>query len=165
MKPLSAGSEIDSYCTKCRMDLGHRVVAMVAGAPKRVVCLTCNSEHNYRAPRTLKSNNTKDLGVRSRSDRASVPPKAPSASGGGSGGVRAASKAKAESERYENWASRTLGQAVDAFTRYSMERTFRAGELVLHPKFGEGYVDQVLEGGKVNVMFREGAKVLAHRVS
>ena len=44
-----------------------------------------------------------------------------------------------------------------------MERTFRVGELVIHPKFGEGYVDQVLEGGKVNVMFREGPKVLAHR--
>jgi hypothetical protein len=44
-----------------------------------------------------------------------------------------------------------------------MERSFRLGELVLHPKFGEGYVEQVLEGGKVNVMFRDGPKVLAHR--
>ena len=52
MKSLTAGSEIDAWCTKCRMDLMHRIVAMVQSAPKRVICLTCNSEHNYRAPRT-----------------------------------------------------------------------------------------------------------------
>src|SRR5258706_13789676 len=54
VKPLTAGSEIDAWCTRCRMDLGHRIVAMVGGAPKRVICQTCNSEHNYREPRTLK---------------------------------------------------------------------------------------------------------------
>jgi hypothetical protein len=137
------------------MDLGHRIVAMVGGAPKRVLCLTCNTEHNYRAPKTAKQ---RDVGVRLRGTRGESE-RAPAAA---SGGVRAATKARTEHQRYENWASRTLGKAVDAFTRYSMERTFRVGELVMHPKFGEGYVDQVLEGGKVNVMFREGAKVLAH---
>ena len=48
VKPLTAGSEIDAWCTKCRMDLLHRIVAMVRGRPKRVICMTCNSEHNYR---------------------------------------------------------------------------------------------------------------------
>lgn len=154
MKPLTVASEIDSWCTKCRMDLGHRVVAMVGGAPKRVVCLTCGSEHNYRAPRSAAG---ASAGVRVRAERASGGP-APTQ------GVRVAAKARAENERYEHWASKTLGKAVDAFTRYSMERTFREGELVLHSKFGEGYVEQVLEGGKVSVMFRDGAKTLAHRV-
>lgn len=153
MKPLSAGSEIDAWCTKCRMDLGHRIVAMVGGAPKRVLCLTCNTEHNYRAPKTAKQ---RDPAVRLRGTRGES--EKPAATGG----VRAAAKARTEHQRYEIWASKTLGQAVDAFTRYSMERTFRVGELVMHPKFGEGYVEQVVEGGKVNVMFREGAKVLAH---
>ncbi|MFZ5894135.1 MAG: hypothetical protein ACOY0T_23950 [Myxococcota bacterium] len=157
MKPLTAGSEIDAWCTKCRMDLGHRVVAMVAGAPKRVVCLTCGAEHNYRAPRNEKQSGS-SVHVRSNKSESARP-------SGQSLGARAAAKAKTESQRYEGWASKTLGQAVDAFTRYSMERTFKVGELVIHPKFGEGYVDQVLEGGKVNVMFREGPKVLAHRVS
>jgi hypothetical protein len=140
------------------MDLGHRVVAMVGGTPKRVVCLTCGSEHNYRAPRNASKSSPGVLvrGSNSKSEAPRAPASQPA-------GVRAAQKARAESQRYENWASRTLGQAVDAFTRYSMERTFRVGELVIHPKFGEGYVEQVLEGGKVNVMFRDGPKVLAHR--
>jgi hypothetical protein len=33
---------------------------------------------------------------------------------------------------------------------------------VLHSKFGEGYVAEVHEGGKVSVMFRDGPKTLAH---
>ncbi len=156
MKSLSAASEIDAWCTKCRMDLGHRIVAMVGGAPKRVVCLTCNSEHNYRPPRVA---GKKDVGVHVRgSSQRAESTRAPATAG-----ARAALKARGESQRYESWASKTLGQAVDAFTRYSMERSFREGELVIHPKFGEGYVQQVLEGGKVNVMFRDGAKVLAHQ--
>jgi hypothetical protein len=36
---------------------------------------------------------------------------------------------------------------------------------VLHSKFGEGYVDVVLDGGKISVMFRDGARTLAHRAS
>jgi hypothetical protein len=136
------------------MDLGHRVVALVASVPKRVVCLTCNSEHNYRAPRNERS---QDPGVHVRGGgRAPAPSKPPTA------GARVAQKARVEQERYQHWADKTLGKAVDAFTRYSMERRYREGELVMHPKFGEGYVQEVLEGGKVNVMFREGSKVLAH---
>nr|PZN26346.1 MAG: hypothetical protein DIU78_07960 [Pseudomonadota bacterium] len=134
--------------------LNHRVVAMVGGAPKRVVCLTCGSEHNYRpAPAASRTTVT----VRTRSGE-TVTAKPTSSS------ARTQSRSsRAEQERYESWASRTLGRTVESFSRYSMDRTFQAGELILHPKFGEGYVEQVLEGGKVNVMFRDGPRVLAHR--
>ncbi|HKY40237.1 MAG TPA: hypothetical protein VJN18_30085 [Polyangiaceae bacterium] len=151
MKSLTAGSEIDAYCTRCRMDLGHRIVAMVGGAPKRVICQTCNSEHNYRAPRAPTS-----PGVFIRNKKPE--PKATAAQ-------RVTQKARAEKERQDTWANRTLGKAVDAFTKYGMDRHFREGELILHSKFGEGYVEAVLDGGKVSVMFRDGAKTLAHRAS
>jgi hypothetical protein len=150
VKALTAGSEIDSYCTRCRMDLGHRIVAMVGGAPKRVICLTCNSEHNYREPRTLKSASS----VVIRNTKTEPKPNA---------AQRVTLKAKAEQERHDTWATRALGKPLDAFTKYGMDRHFREGELVLHSKFGEGYVDAVLDGGKVSVMFRDGAKTLAHR--
>lgn len=150
MKPLAAGSEIDAYCTRCRMDLGHRIVAMVGGAPKRVVCQTCNSEHNYREPKTLKTASS----VIVRGKKTEAKPNA---------AQRATQKARAEQERQDNWATRALGKPVDAFTKYAMDRHFKEGELVMHSKFGEGYVDAVLEGAKVSVMFRDGAKTLAHR--
>ena len=153
MKSLTAGAEIDAWCTKCRMDLMHRIVAMVQSAPKRVICLTCNSEHNYRAPRT----ETTASGVHVRA-RNTGPKPSPAA-------ARVTQKARAEKERADSWASKTLGQAVDAFTRYAMDKSFRESELVLHSKFSEGYVDKVLEGAKISIMFRDGAKTLAHRAN
>jgi hypothetical protein len=155
MKALSAGSEIDAWCTKCRLDLGHRIVALVAGVPKRVICQTCGGEHAYHAPRSLPAK----AGVFIRRPNApAATEKRPQPAG-----VRAAQRARVEQERYDAWAERTLGRTVDAFKRYSMDLTLAAGELVLHPKFGEGYVDAVREDGKVSVMFRDGARTLAHR--
>ena len=49
----TVGGEIDAWCTSCRMNLNHRIVAIVRSTPKRVECLTCNKQHNYRAPRGL----------------------------------------------------------------------------------------------------------------
>jgi hypothetical protein len=154
LKALTAGGEIDAWCTKCRMDLGHRIVAMVGGIPKRVICQTCNSQHNYRAPKALKPAN--GVFVRNKAE-----PKEPKTT---TAGARVAQKARTEKERYERWAQKTLGQAVDAFTRYSIEQSFAEGQLVLHSKFGEGYVETVLDPGKVSIMFRDGAKTLAQRV-
>ena len=155
MKALSAGSEIDAWCTRCRMDLGHRIVALVAGVPKRVVCQTCGGEHTYRAPRSAPAK----PGVFIRRGNGAEPAEKKAQPAG----VRAAQKARVEKERYDGWAARTLGRTVDAFKRYSMELTLTQGDLVLHPKFGEGYVDAVREDGKVSVMFRDGARTLAHR--
>ncbi len=145
MKPLTAGSEIDSYCTKCRMDLGHRIVAMVASRPKRVICLTCGSQHNYRAPAS----------EREAARRKTAGPRR-------TAGERITLKAKAEAERVQEWESRIAGQAHDAFERYSMDKKFSAGQLIQHNKFGEGYVVDVMDGGKINIMFRDGVKTLAH---
>lgn len=148
MKPLGAGSEIDSWCTKCRMDLGHRIIAMHQGKPKRVICQTCGSQHNYRAP---------------ASEKASVVRKSPGTPRpAASAAQRVTEKAKAEAERVNSWEKRIAGQAMDAFTRYSIDKTYALGELVTHKKFGEGFVAEVLDGGKVSIMFRDGPRMLAH---
>jgi hypothetical protein len=125
---------------------------MVGGVPKRVICQTCNSEHNYREPKTLKP--ASSVFIRNKKSE----PKPTAAQ-------RVTQKARAEQERHDTWATRALGKPLDAFTKYQMDRHFREGELVLHSKFGEGYVDAVLDGGKVSVMFRDGARTLAHRAS
>jgi len=157
MKALGAGSEIDAWCTWCRMDLGHRIVAMVRGAPKRVICLTCNREHDYRAPHGTRAGGPAVV-VRRGGEPVARESKRPAPAG-----VRASQKAQAEHERYNAWAQRALGKTHDMFTRYTMDRTFALGELVLHPKFGEGYVEVVREDAKISIMFRDGPRTLAHR--
>lgn len=142
MKALSAGSEIDAWCTKCRLDLGHRIIAMVQDRPKRVVCQTCGSQHNYRAPKSL------DVGVTIRKSK-----KTPSRSPSG--------RARAEAERQHEWERRVAGNTLDSFTRYTIDKNFETDELVTHKKFGEGYVVEVLDAHKVTIMFRDGLRTLA----
>ena len=50
---LKVSGEVDSYCTKCKLDLAHRIIAMVGDQPKKVECRTCGSHHLYRRPKSL----------------------------------------------------------------------------------------------------------------
>lgn len=148
-KPLTAGSEIDSFCTRCKMDLGHRIVAMVGGAPKRVICMTCGSEHNYRAPkaapsaprapRKLASDVTRPVGNRSGKDKAR--PRATS-------GLRAEWETKVRSGR--------------PFRRYAATELYEVGDLVAHKNFGEGFVSAKVGKDKVTIVFSDGEKTLIH---
>ncbi len=53
------------------------------------------------------------------------------------------------------------GRADGDFVDYAPTRTFARGDVVSHAKFGRGYVVSV-ESGRVEVLFAEGAKKLAH---
>ena len=53
MSKTAVGSDVEAYCTKCKMVLAHAVVAMEGTKPRRVRCNTCNGEHNYRAAKPV----------------------------------------------------------------------------------------------------------------
>lgn len=142
MKPLGAGSEVDAWCTRCRMDLLHRVIALSQKRPMRVVCQTCGSQHNYRPPRVGAAPAPRRSSGASTSNDARGP--------------------RGERRRLADWEARVRGQGTEVFTRYSIDKTFSAGQLVLHNKFGEGYVTAVLEDRKVSIMFRDGPRTLSH---
>jgi hypothetical protein len=146
-KPLAAGSEIDAWCTRCRLDLGHRIVAMVDRRPKRVICLTCNSEHNYRPPRSGPVAKEPRRGAMERAPRRA----SPEASGPSS---------RSALRQLADWEAHVAGQAMGAFTRYSVDQEYEPGQLVLHRRFGEGYVMQRVGSDKISVMFRDGPRVL-----
>lgn len=139
--PLTAGSEIDAWCTRCRLDLGHRIVAMVERQPKRVVCLTCDSQHNYRPPKGITT----------------VAPKRKAATKR----TASASKSIRATPTRSDWDERVAGKELSGFTQFSISRTFELGELVIHKKFGPGFVAEILATEKVSIMFREGARTLA----
>src|SRR5947209_20175523 len=43
------GKEALAYCTSCKMDLNHVIVAMKGDRIAKVQCLTCKKEHVYKA--------------------------------------------------------------------------------------------------------------------
>lgn len=46
----SAGDNIASYCTKCKLGLDHVIVAMDGETIAKVKCKTCGSAHKFRDP-------------------------------------------------------------------------------------------------------------------
>lgn len=154
-KPIKTGGEIDSYCTKCKMILNHRIIAMVGNMPVRVECSTCGSHHNYR-PRLPGEKAVRERGV--------TEAKPKSASGARpAGGVRAAA-VRAEEERVSRertWEKATSGKTPSEFRPYRVTETFSEGELVRHSKFGDGVVTRILDSKKVEILFREEPKTLA----
>ena len=153
-RKLTAGGEVVSYCTKCRMDLNHRIIAMVDGVPVKVECESCGSHHKYRRPMEERgaATRTRSTASSGRSSGGSAPRSA---------SARAAAEAAADVEREREWQSRIAGKMSDEFTKYSPKASFEADDLVHHFKFGDGYVVRVIDPNKIEVMFQNGPRVLA----
>lgn len=139
-KKPRTGGEIDSWCTKCRMDLNHRIVAMVGEAVKRVECLTCGGQHNYRKP-AAERDTAKVSKPRAAGSKSSVP-------------------ATQRSAKLV-WEKAIAGQPPNAFKAYSVGSTFSPGELVRHKLFGDGVIARVIDAKKVEILFEEGPKTMA----
>jgi hypothetical protein len=157
------GGEIDSYCTKCKMDLNHRIVAMVGTDVRRVLCLTCGSEHNYRKPAAEKAREQE----RRATSQALSSSTARATAGSSKASSRASSKAaragvtrEAPSGRLA-WERAIAGQPAQAFRSYHVSSSFEVGDLVRHAKFGDGVVARVLDPRKVEILFAEGPRTMA----
>ncbi|MBX3214546.1 MAG: hypothetical protein KF850_21095 [Labilithrix sp.] len=148
-KPLRAGGEVDSWCTKCKLVLNHRVIAMVGGTPVRVECSTCMSHHNFRA----------------RAPGEKAPSTARASSGtAGPRSTRATSATKAQQaalDRERSWEKAVSGKAVSEFKNYRVDEIFSEGDLIRHKKFGDGVVTRILDQRKVEILFKDEPRTLA----
>lgn len=128
------GGDILSYCGRCKVELLHTVVAMMDGQPVKVQCKSCASNHKLR----------RTSGVKSATKRTSKPrtPKTV---------VRVA----------ELWEQKVSAATKDPVP-YSVKSTFAKEDLIQHPKFGIGIVEQVVSTKKINVFFRDAERVLVH---
>lgn len=151
-KRLAAGGEIDAWCTRCKMDLAHRIGALVSGVPRRVVCMTCGSEHNYRAAKSAASPKTPRATTKSTSTARERSPKTL--------GAKAPALGKRATAAKEDWESQV--KSGRPFRRYAATEAFAAGDLVTHSKFGQGFVASLLGGGKLSVVFADGPRTLVH---
>lgn len=133
-------SETLAYCTSCKMDLNHRIVAMKGDRIAKVQCLTCKKEHVYRAPKGV-----------------SEPEKAPK--GKKSSQDAAAAAATAIQLEWEKLMAQTKNVPVKA---YSSKAKFHLGDKIRHPSFGEGIVGKLIYPNKMEVIFQMDLKVMIH---
>ncbi len=47
-RPYRVGRSCEAWCTRCKSEEEHTIIAMVDGLPKRVECDSCHGQHNYR---------------------------------------------------------------------------------------------------------------------
>jgi hypothetical protein len=137
------GKEALAYCTSCKMDLAHMIVAMKGDRIAKAQCQTCKKEHAYKAPKGV-----------------TEPGKAPKS-------ARARKKAEAQAEEAAHsieaeWQKLMLTHKEAPMKPYSMKGKFGLGDKIAHPNFGEGIVGKLIYPNKIEVIFQMDMKVLIH---
>ncbi|MFN8369077.1 MAG: hypothetical protein U0T83_00460 [Bacteriovoracaceae bacterium] len=135
MSELQVGKEVVSFCSKCRLNLSHIIVALKEnGQVAKVKCNTCKALHSFKDPKrshdTSRSQTTK--------------------------------KSRATKPLAEIWESLMKEHKNQSPKKYSMKTKFERGELIEHPNFGTGFVEDMLDADKIKVIFKQDIKTLIH---
>ena len=140
-RQLSAGSTIETRCTRCKGVLNHTIVAMVGEKIVRVECSTCHGLHAYHPDKPLKA----PAAARTARTSTAAPRK-----------PKADPEAAARAEWEELLHFIVTAQAIP----YDMNRPYRVKNVLAHPNFGLGYVQLVIAPNKIDVLFQDGKKRL-----
>lgn len=140
---LSAGSTIETRCTRCNGVLNHSIVAMVGEKIVRVECSTCKGVHNYHPAKVLK-----------------VKESATAKGGRVKAGTPRNTKLDPEAAARAEWVEMQPGMDPEQAIPYEMSRIYRVKNLLSHPNFGLGIVQSVLPPNKMDVLFKAGKKRL-----
>ena len=130
--------EIEAWCGPCNHIRTHVIAAMVGEEPAQVVCRACRGSHKYRDTAPEKKKPVK----------AAAGPYKPTA-----GEMAAQKKAKERSDLIDQL------QAAEHVRDFSPKDRYRAGEILSHPEFGRGKIENVLPRSLL-VRFSAGLKTL-----
>lgn len=142
---MPVGQEIICYCSSCKLDLKHVIVAHRngnSGTIAKVKCFTCQKIHAYRH-------------------------------NPGTKGAEAAAKRKANPKPREKvqvipveveWKEQLSKHQNVASKAYAPTGEYKAGDVIEHPTFGCGFVKTVKDGNKFEVLFQRDVKTLIHKL-
>jgi hypothetical protein len=132
----TVGKEALAYCTSCKMDLNHVVVAMKGDRIAKAQCLTCKKEHAYKAP------------------KGATEPKKKRAK-------KEAEEPASHSIEIE-WEKLMLAHKDSPIKTYNTKGQFALGDKITHPVFGDGIVGKLIYPNKLEVIFRTDLKILIY---
>ncbi|TNF01640.1 MAG: hypothetical protein EP326_03965 [Deltaproteobacteria bacterium] len=138
MSALGVGKEVLSYCNKCKLTLAHIILTMKDDANiGKVECKTCHGKHNYKDPSTVGAKKVKARGATKQS--------------------------KSKLSVADLWLD-AVGKSDAKSQPYSPKTEYVLGDIIDHPKFGPGVIDKVIDGNKIQVIFRHEIKTLMHKL-
>lgn len=129
------GGEIESYCGSCKEERTHIIAAMDGDIVRRVTCSMCGGTHNFK-----------------RKTAATA-----------SSGAAATTKRATGSRRTKEAQAFTIDPSRPQ-KAYDMNHNYSTGDVINHPKFGPGLVENSLPPNKIEVRFQEGKKMLLHNM-
>lgn len=133
---ITTGKDVLSYCTKCRLNLSHTIVAMKDEKTfAKVQCNTCKSTHAYKDPSSSNASKTRTKPKRS------------------TGQTKIISIA-------DLWME-SLNKTTSKSQPYTIDHKYREGDVIDHTKFGPGIV-QAVKDNTIQVVFRHDIKTLVH---
>lgn len=142
---MPVGQEIVCYCSSCKLDLKHVIVAHRSGNSgpiAKVKCFTCQKIHAYRH-------------------------------NPGTKGAEEAAKRKANAKPREKvqvipveveWKEQLSKHQNVASKAYAPTSEYKAGDVIEHPTFGCGIVKTIKDGNKFEILFQRDVKTLIHKL-
>jgi hypothetical protein len=134
--PPKVADEIDAWCGRCMMVRTHIIAAMMGDAPAQVVCQKCGSRSRFREGPREKS-----------ADKPSASSSASSSS----------SRIAPDPKQAEKNALVEELRGAEAVRAFAPNERYKAGEIIEHPEFGRGKIENTLPRSLL-VRFASGLK-------
>jgi hypothetical protein len=128
------GSDVEAYCPKCKADTTHVVISKYEDEIRRVQCNPCGDVHSFRKPRGEAEEDMPEP-------------------------VAARKRALLKKLTWEEFFAKHGEKNPKP---YEFRDTYRENAIVFHPKFGKGYVSEVVSESKVEITFTDARRILVH---
>ena len=128
------GSDVEAYCPKCKGDTTHVVISKYEDEIRRVQCNPCGDVHSYRKPRGDVEDDVPEP---------------------------IAAKKRAMMKKH-SWDEFFAKHGEKNARPYEFREQYTENIIVTHPKFGKGFVSEVLSDSKVEITFKDSRRVLVH---
>lgn len=128
------GSDVEAYCPKCKGDTTHVVISKYEDEIRRVQCNPCGDVHSYRKPRGDVEDDVPEP---------------------------IAAKKRAMMKKL-SWEEFFAKHGEKHAKPYEFREHYTENVIVTHPKFGKGFVSEVMSDSKVEITFKDSRRVLVH---
>jgi Zn ribbon nucleic-acid-binding protein len=128
------GSDVEAYCPKCKADTTHVVISKYEDEIRRVQCNPCGDVHSFRKPRGEAEEDMPEP-------------------------VAARKRALLKKLTWEEFFAKHGERNAKP---YEFRETYRENAIVFHPKFGKGFVSEVVSESKVEITFPDARRILVH---
>jgi len=128
------GSDVEAYCPKCKGDTTHVVISKYEDEIRRVQCNPCGDVHSFRKPRgDVEDDVPEPIAAKKRAMMKKI-----------------------------TWDEFFHKHGEKGGKPYEFREHYHDNAIVTHPKFGRGFVSEVLSDSKVEITFKDSRRVLVH---